>query len=195
MTKHAHGVRMRPVLLSVALCLLGAACGKSESTDKTADAAPPPRVEPEAQTAKQPVPAESEATMSVEAAPAAVESEPMPEQMDATTMPMEDTSVEPDGGEAVAQEGTAPAAPVDGGDIYTTYCVVCHKAGMNGAPKYGNKLLWGRVVVQGREKVYGAAINGLRGMPPRGGFAFLSDEQVKAAVDYMVAGSGGWKDN
>ena len=66
---------------------------------------------------------------------------------------------------------------------------------MNAAPKYGSKPLWAKRIAQGRETVYSNAINGLRGMPPRGGFASLSDEDVIAGVDYMVRASGGWGDN
>ncbi len=80
----------------------------------------------------------------------------------------------------------------DGGEIYNTYCAVCHKSGLNAAPKYGKKALWVKRVAQGKETVYKHAIEGLRGMPPRGGIATLSDDDVKAAVDYLVGRSGGW---
>lgn len=80
----------------------------------------------------------------------------------------------------------------DGGQVYNTYCAVCHKSGLNAAPKMGSKPLWAKRVAQGKETVYDHAINGIRGMPPRGGFANLTDEEVKAAVDYMVGRSGGW---
>ena len=86
----------------------------------------------------------------------------------------------------------AESAPVDGGQLYNTYCAVCHKSGLNAAPKFGSKPLWMKRVAQGKETVYANAIIGLRGMPPRGGFAQLTDEEVKAATDYMVNASGGW---
>ena len=87
------------------------------------------------------------------------------------------------------------ADDVDGGQIYNQYCAVCHKSGLNAAPKIGNKALWIKRVQQGRETVYSNAINGLRGMPPRGGYSQLTDEEIKAATDYMVGRSGGWNDN
>jgi cytochrome c5 len=80
----------------------------------------------------------------------------------------------------------------DGGEVYNTYCAVCHKSGLNAAPKMGNKALWIKRVAQGKETVYKNAIEGIRGMPPKGGIASLSDEDVNAAVDYMVGRSGGW---
>lgn len=86
------------------------------------------------------------------------------------------------------------AQAADGGQIYNTYCAVCHKSGLNAAPKVGNKALWAKRVAQGKETVYNNAINGLRGMPARGGYSQLSDEEVKAATDYMVSRSGGWGD-
>ncbi len=86
------------------------------------------------------------------------------------------------------------AASIDGGLLYNTYCTICHKTGLNAAPKYGSKPLWAKRVAQGRDTVYANSINGLRGMPPRGGFAQLTDEEIKAATDHMVKGSGGWGD-
>lgn len=84
------------------------------------------------------------------------------------------------------------SADIDGGQLYNQYCAVCHKSGLNAAPKIGNNALWIDRVQQGKETVYSNAINGLRGMPARGGYSQLSDEEVKAATDYMVGRSGGW---
>ena len=95
---------------------------------------------------------------------------------------------------ATASNAPATTAPVDGGQVYNTYCAICHKLGMNAAPKYGSKPLWAKRIAQGRETVYSNALNGLRGMPPRGGFAQLTDEEVKAGVDFMVRAAGGWGD-
>lgn len=115
------------------------------------------------------------------------------EEVSEMVAPMADVVQEATPPETVIEEKQAGAQPIDGRKIYNTYCAICHKAGMNAAPKYGSKPLWAKRIAQGRETVYANSINGLRGMPPRGGFK-LTDEEVKAGVDYMVRGSGGWGD-
>jgi cytochrome c5 len=62
--------------------------------------------------------------------------------------------------------------------------------GIAGAPKVGDAGLWVDRIAQGNDTLYDQALNGYQGaagyMPAKGGFAFLSDDDVKAAVDYMV---------
>lgn len=74
-----------------------------------------------------------------------------------------------------------------GEQVYTTTCVACHGAGLLGAPKFGDKAAWGPRIAQGIDTVHTNAIKGIRMMPPKGGNAALKDEDVKAAVDYMVS--------
>ena len=68
---------------------------------------------------------------------------------------------------------------------------MCHAAGVAGAPKPGDKADWGPRIAQGKDLLYKHALEGFTGakgmMPARGGGASLSDEDVKAAVDHMVA--------
>lgn len=93
---------------------------------------------------------------------------------------------------------TAPAAtPVAVADnavgkkVFGSVCALCHAAGVAGAPKPGDKADWGPRIAQGNEVLYKHAIGGFTGakgmMPPKGGGASLSDDDVKAAVDHMVA--------
>ena len=77
----------------------------------------------------------------------------------------------------------------DGKTVYNTVCAGCHGAGVMGAPKFGDKGAWGGRIGQGMATLNNHAINGIRGMPARGGAASLSDDEVKAAVQYMVDGS------
>jgi cytochrome c5 len=91
---------------------------------------------------------------------------------------------------------TAPAAPqktaaAGGNDLgkktFDTVCTARHGTGVAGAPKFGDKAAWAPRIATGKNTLYNAALHGLRAMPPKGGNPSLSDEQVKAAVDYMVA--------
>ena len=56
-----------------------------------------------------------------------------------------------------------------------------------GAPKTGDKAAWQPRIGQGVPTLYTHALNGIRAMPPKGGNPSLSDAEVKAAVDYLVA--------
>lgn len=87
---------------------------------------------------------------------------------------------------------SANAAPAAGGGkaTYDTTCATCHAAGIAGAPKFGDKAAWKARIAQGMATLDTHAIKGFQGkagfMPPKGGNAALKDEDVKAAVKYMV---------
>lgn len=78
-----------------------------------------------------------------------------------------------------------------GEKVYKSTCSICHKSGLNGAPRVGRKQDWESRLAQGNDVLYSRAINGYRGkkgsMPSRGSNPKLSDAEVKAAVDYIVA--------
>jgi cytochrome c5 len=84
----------------------------------------------------------------------------------------------------------APAAK-GGEGVYKTACAACHSAGVAGAPKSGDKAAWAPRLAQGKDTLYKHAIAGFQGkagvMPAKGGNPTLSDTDVKAAVDYMMA--------
>ena len=86
----------------------------------------------------------------------------------------------------------APAAADNaiGKSVFGKTCALCHAAGVAGAPKPGDKADWGPRIAQGMQSLYQHAIEGFTGakgqMPARGGSPSLSDDEVKAAVDYMA---------
>lgn len=93
---------------------------------------------------------------------------------------------------APAPTEAAPPAQADAGKaIYNKTCALCHSAGVGGAPKSGDKADWAPRIAQGKDVLYKHAIEGYTGakgmMPARGGSTTLSDDEVKAAVDYQVS--------
>lgn len=77
--------------------------------------------------------------------------------------------------------------------VYTSSCSPCHNEGLGGAPVIGDGADWEDRVAKGMRQVRENAITGFEGatgvMPPKGGRADLSDEEIIAVVDYMVAAS------
>ena len=88
----------------------------------------------------------------------------------------------------VAVAAVAAAAPSSdaGKKLYDTNCMACHAAGVAGAPKFGDKAVWAPRIATGMDTLYASAIKGKNAMPAKGGSG-ASDDDVKAAVQYMVA--------
>ena len=96
--------------------------------------------------------------------------------------------------EAVADAVAPASSDAKGKEVYDSVCFACHNIGLAGAPKLGDAAAWTDRIAQGNDVLYDHAINGYVGpsgsmMPAKGGRADLSDEDTKAAVDYMVANS------
>ena len=77
----------------------------------------------------------------------------------------------------------------DGQQVYKNSCQACHAAGVAGAPKLGDKALWAPRIATGMDALVASAINGKGIMPPKGACASCSDDDLKAAVEYMVSAS------
>lgn len=86
----------------------------------------------------------------------------------------------------VAVAGTANAR--EGKEIYDTKCFACHAAGVAGAPKFGDKAAWAPRIEQAKDidGLFAVAVKGLNAMPPKGTCMDCTDEELKAAIQYMV---------
>ena len=90
--------------------------------------------------------------------------------------------------------GTASAPPAssnsggtaDGEGIYNNVCMACHETGAAGAPIRGDEAAWSARTEKGFATLLDHATNGFNAMPARGGNPNLSDEEMQAAVAYMV---------
>ncbi len=80
-----------------------------------------------------------------------------------------------------------PALAADGAAVYNANCAMCHVPGLANAPKFGDKAAWAPRLASGRDALVTSAIKGKGVMPPKGGSTALSDDEVKAAVDAMLA--------
>ncbi len=80
----------------------------------------------------------------------------------------------------------APEADIDGAKVYQNACMACHASGAAGAPKL-DAASWTERLPKGEEELVNNAINGIGAMPPKGGQMQLSDAEILAAVQYMLA--------
>jgi cytochrome c5 len=76
--------------------------------------------------------------------------------------------------------------------IWLGTCEACHANDLSDAPPVKSKAAWAPRVAKGKDALYRSALGGFTGpkgtqMPPRGGNDKLTDDEVRAAVDYMVA--------
>ena len=88
--------------------------------------------------------------------------------------------------ELTKAEPAAASGPKDGPTIFNTVCSACHTTGAAGAPKVDDKAAWAPRVATGKEALYKSALGGKNAMPARGGVATLTDDEIKATVDYLL---------
>jgi cytochrome c5 len=98
-------------------------------------------------------------------------------------------------GEVNIAAPSGPKGQATGEQVFNQVCKTCHEAGIAGAPKFGDAAAWGKVIAQGQSVAVGHAVNGIRGMPPKGGNPDLESVEVERAVVYMANKAGaGWKE-
>lgn len=165
----------------IPLLMLTMMWGCSKTEEKPA----PPAVQPQA-AAPAPAPqmaAEAPKTAETPKAMEAVQPKP------AAPVPPE---TRPAGTKPAAAAPAPSGAAAEGEKAYNASCMACHKTGVAGAPRLGDKADWVPRIKQGKDVLYKHTIEGFKGqkgmMPPRGGSA-LKDDQLKTVVDYMAGQS------
>lgn len=84
----------------------------------------------------------------------------------------------------------APKVLQAGRAVYAAVCIGCHAAGVAGAPKVGDVGAWAARIAQGYDTLVTHAVNGIRGMPAKGGNPDLDDAEVARAVVFMANQAG-----
>lgn len=87
---------------------------------------------------------------------------------------------------SLAATETSVAAP-RGEKVYDRTCVVCHDTGLSGAPRLGNRGEWVQRIGAGIDALVSSVKNGKGQMPPKGGNDKFTEEELRAAVEYMLA--------
>ncbi len=97
--------------------------------------------------------------------------------------------LQPVGKVDVAAPAAAPGAR-SGEDIFKSVCAACHQTGVAGAPKVGDKAAWGPRIATGLNTLVAVATKGKGAMPPKGGAADLTPEELTRAIVFMTNQSG-----
>lgn len=113
-----------------------------------------------------------------------------------TPAPMQAVAAAPAAAAPTTTTAPAPAAAPAASDakidlalgerIYNQACLACHNTGVAGAPKFGDKAAWAPYMSAGIDAMIANSITGKGAMPARGGLASASDEDIAAAVHYIV---------
>ncbi|MBZ1393787.1 c-type cytochrome [Psychrobacter pacificensis] len=158
-----HIKRLSLSVISLSVLLVLSACSGDNATTEASSAAN----EPAATSVEETVATESETTVP----------EPMAES-ETTDMVVEEKT-------AVVAEPEVLAADT-GAKLYESNCKVCHTAGLLNAPKYGDTAAWATRLTKDKETLYMHSAKGFNKMPAQA-VNGVSEAQVKAAVDYMLA--------
>ena len=94
---------------------------------------------------------------------------------------------------AAAQTVAAAGGAVDlaaGEKIYQSACFACHLSGAAGAPKLDDPAAWEPRLSQGKAGLLQSVTNGKGAMPPKGGFAHLTEDEIRNAIEFMLDKAG-----
>jgi len=130
-------------------------------------------------------PEKQDAAKTADAAPAAAPAQTAPSAPSTPAAPAAAAAV---AAAAPQPASDAPQAAVNpaGEKLYKSTCFACHGTGAAGAPKFGDKTAWAPYIATGLDTMVKIGTQGKGAMPPKGGAVTASDDDFRAAVEYMV---------
>jgi len=115
--------------------------------------------------------------------PAAAMDTVEPEAQQAPAMDEAAPSVQP---MAEVQPAAEPA--MTGEQVFKKHCFACHMTGAANAPKVGDVQAWAPRIEKGMDALVMSALEGVpnTAMPPKGTCSSCSEDELKAAIEFMV---------
>ena len=80
----------------------------------------------------------------------------------------------------------APAVPLSGQEVYDRFCFACHATGVGEAPLLQNAEQWAPRLAKGMDALLQTSLTGMGAMPPMGACMACSDEEMTAAIEYLI---------
>ena len=91
-------------------------------------------------------------------------------------------------GQPAAATGAIDVAA--GEKVYQSACFACHMTGVAEAPKLDDPAAWEPRLGQGMAGLLRSVTNGKGTMPPKGGFAHLTEDELRNAIGFMLDKAG-----
>jgi len=90
---------------------------------------------------------------------------------------------------APTQQPAASPQKADGKAVYDKVCFACHQMSVANSPKLGDQAAWAPRIKTGMDSLVQSVLKGKGAMPPKAGNPALSEQEIRAAVDFMVSQS------
>ena len=90
------------------------------------------------------------------------------------------------GDDCGSSAAVADTGPLSGEAVYNQFCFACHATGASEAPIFADAEAWAPRIDKGMDTLMTSTLNGIGMMPPKGTCMNCSDDELQAAVDYMV---------
>lgn len=89
-------------------------------------------------------------------------------------------------GQTSATARTGSGTGMTGEQVYNQFCFACHATGVTDAPRLANAEDWEPRLAKGMKTLVANTVNGFNIMPAMGTCMACSNDELQAAVDYMV---------